>query len=109
MYLGAGFLCASRIDSSHLLAFIAGLCLSMVTFVIGATLAFLLSRRVLPPSCGRRVINHFPVLRGESRFTCVYWYPVSYPGVSWSNYGLYLLLREMKCLVGPGGNKASEL
>lgn len=65
LFLAAGYACAYRISSSGL-AFMVGLLLSMVTFVLGASIAFLLSRSVLPPSCTRKFFKHFAILEGES-------------------------------------------
>lgn len=58
-------MCAARIDVS-ILAFLTAVLLSMATFMIGGTLAFLLSRRMLDPSCTRKVIRQSKVLDGES-------------------------------------------
>lgn len=64
LFLGAGYACALRIDNKCL-AFFVALCLSLVTFVLGATIAFQLARSVLPPSCTRKFFSHFAILNGD--------------------------------------------
>lgn len=64
LFLGAGYSCALRIDNMCV-AFFVALCLSLVTFVAGATIAFQLARSVLPPSCTRKFFRHFAILNGD--------------------------------------------
>lgn len=72
LFLAAGYACSNRIPN-RLVAFAVALNLSLVTFIVGASLAFLLARSVLPPSCTRKFFRHFAILDGERqpRFGCV--------------------------------------
>lgn len=65
LFLAAGYACSNRILNSFL-AFAVALNVSLVTFVIGASIAFLLARRVLPPSCTRKFFRHYAILEGEA-------------------------------------------
>lgn len=64
LFLAAGYSCASRV-SNQFGAFVVALTLSLFTFVLGASVAFLLARSILPPSCTRKFFRHFAVLDGE--------------------------------------------
>lgn len=64
LFLAAGYACADRIRNRYL-AFAVALNLSLVTFIIGASIAFLLARSVLPPSCTRKFFKHFAILEGD--------------------------------------------
>eukprot|EP00752_Nemacystus_decipiens_P016370 g14635.t1 len=63
LFLAAGYACSNRIFN-RVLAFAVALNLSLVTFIIGASIAFLLARSVLPPSCTRKFFKHYAVLEG---------------------------------------------
>ncbi|CAM9551057.1 unnamed protein product [Ectocarpus sp. 6 AP-2014] len=63
LFLAAGYACADRVRNRYL-AFAVALNLSLVTFIIGASIAFLLARSVLPPSCTRKFFKHFAILEG---------------------------------------------
>lgn len=65
LFLAAGYACSNRI-LSRVLAFAVALNLSLVTFVIGASIAFLLARSVLPPSCTRKFFKHYAILDGRA-------------------------------------------
>ncbi|CAM9126614.1 unnamed protein product [Scytosiphon promiscuus] len=63
LFLAAGYSCASRL-SNLFAAFFVALSISLFTFVLGASIAFLLARSILPPSCTRKFFRHFAVLEG---------------------------------------------
>ncbi len=107
LFLAAGYACSNRIKD-RVLAFAVALNLSLVTFIIGASAAFLLARSVLPPSCTRKFFSHFAVLEGDALLLLLLLLPLYGCPVDWCVFGLRVR-ENWFCLASTARRRAKQL